>query len=86
MPKDIQDKDITQKEWKAVRALLKEALLGEEIPLESTKMRPKGVFKKYEGNPAFDGIPYGDKFTQLLRLLRKKHMHDPVAAFNSSTY
>jgi hypothetical protein len=75
MSKDIQDEEITQKKWKAVRGLLKEALLAEEIPLASMELRPKVVFEKYMGNPAFKDIPYGDKFTRILRLLRKKHMN-----------
>jgi hypothetical protein len=34
----------TEEQWKAVRGLLKEALLAGEIPLEPKEMYPKAVF------------------------------------------
>lgn len=68
--------DLEEKErWKAVRGLLKEALLAGEIPLDTKEMQPKAVFIKYgnEHELVFAGIPYSDKFTRMLRALRKKH-------------
>lgn len=70
----------TEEEWKAVRELLKSALLANEIPLESTEMRPKAVWQKYMdvNNPDIQCIDYQvksirDKYTRVLRALRKKH-------------
>jgi hypothetical protein len=69
------NQESTEEQWKAVRGLLKEALLAGKIPLESKEMRPKSVFALYEdaNNPVIAGIVYGDKFTRMLRALRKKH-------------
>jgi hypothetical protein len=65
----------TAGQWKALRGLLKEALLAGEIPLESKEMRPKAVFTLYKNanNPVIGAdIVYGDKFSRMLRGLRKK--------------
>jgi hypothetical protein len=64
-----------QEQWKAVRGLLKKALLAGEIPLESKEMRPKAVFTLFKNanNPVIADILYGEKFTRMLRGLRKKH-------------
>jgi hypothetical protein len=74
MPAAIQDEN-TAEQWKAVRGLLKEALLAREIPLESKEMRPKTVFTLYKNanNPVIADIVYGEKFARMLRGLRKKH-------------
>ena len=65
----------TAEQWKSVRGLLKAALLTGEIPLESKEMGPKAVFKLYQdnNNPVIADIAYGEKFTCMLRGLRKKH-------------
>jgi hypothetical protein len=70
----------TEDEWKAVRVLLKGALLAEDIPTDSTELRPKAVWKKYkdEDNTDIQCIDYTvkpsrEKFTRILRALRKKH-------------
>ena len=70
------NQESTEEQWKAVRGLLKEALLAGKIPLESKEMPPKSVFALYKdtNDPVIAGIVYGDKFTRmLLRALRKKH-------------
>lgn len=70
----------TAEEWKGVRELLKSALLANRIPIESDEMRPKEVWQKYVDakEPAIQCIDYSvkpirDKFTRMLRSLRKKH-------------
>ncbi len=70
----------TIEEWAAVRDLLKSGLLADEIPIESTAMRPKAVWQTFvdNGNAAMKVIDYDDKavrdkFTRLLRSLRAKH-------------
>jgi hypothetical protein len=69
------DQESTEEQWKAVRGLLKEALLAGKIPLESKEMLPKSVFALFKdaNNPVIAGIVHGDKFTRVLRALRKKH-------------
>ena len=69
------NQESTEEQWKAVRGLLKEALLAGKIPLESKEMPPKSVFALYKdtNDPVIAGIVYGDKFTRMLRALRKKH-------------
>jgi hypothetical protein len=67
--------NIEEEQWKAVRGLLKEALLAGEITVETKEMGPKAVFERYHNtanNPLAD-IVYGEKFRRLLRSLRKKH-------------
>ena len=70
----------TKEQWIAVRKLLKDALLSNSIPLESTELRPKQVWQKYMdvGDPDIQCIDYAnitvrDKHTRMLRALRKKH-------------
>lgn len=69
----------SDEQWKALRDLLKSALLATEIPLESTEMRPKAVWQKYkdEQHPGIQCVDYTvkssrEKFTRMLRALRKK--------------
>jgi hypothetical protein len=56
----------TAEQWKAVRGLLKEALLARETPLESKEMHPKAVFTLYENakNPVIADIVYGENQIQ----------------------
>ena len=70
----------TDEHWNALRNLLKQAILANEIPLDSKLMRPKQVWQKYydADHPDIQTIDYNiratrDKFTRLLRALRKKH-------------
>jgi hypothetical protein len=65
----------TAEQWKAVRGLLKEALLAGEIPVESKELGPKAVFTLYKNasNAVIADIVYSEKFTRMLRGLRKKH-------------
>lgn len=77
---DVDSSGPTPEQWKEVRALLREGLLSNHIPVESTEMRPKVVWQKYmdEANPAIQCIDYDDKsirdkYTRILRDVRKKH-------------
>ena len=59
--------------WKhhPARALLKEAFLSKEIPLDYSKsMGPRAVCDKYKKSRAFKGMPYDGAFTRRLRSLR----------------
>lgn len=75
----LDDNTIAIKEqWKAVRDLLKVAIIADEIPLDTKVMRPKAVYEKYKDNPVMKIVTYddkysSDKFTRMLRALRKKH-------------
>jgi hypothetical protein len=67
-------------QWKVVRALLRTALLANEIPCELVAMRPKAVWQKYKdvNHPNIQVIDYAnkhthDKFSQMLLALWKKH-------------
>lgn len=64
--------------WKAVRLLLKNALLSGKIPFESKEMLPKQVLEKFANHQDMAFISYKDasirdKYTRILRGLRKKH-------------
>ena len=70
----------TDEQWKAVRAALREGILAGQIPLDSTVMKPKQVWQQYKDakHPDMDCVDYKvkrthDKFTRMLRSLRKKH-------------
>jgi len=72
--------EVTKDQWQAVRLVLKTGLLTKEIPLESVAMRPKQVWEKYinDNNTSvqfidYKVVPVRDKFTRILRSLRKKH-------------
>ena len=72
--------DDTSDQWKPLRELLKAALLSGEIPIEPSEMKPKEVWTKYKSAnaPAMQFVDYADKsirekYTRLLRSLRKKH-------------
>lgn len=60
----------TKKLWKAVRGFIKEAVLVGEIQKD---MKPKAVYEKYKDIPVMAVVAYGDKFSRMLRALRKKH-------------
>lgn len=67
--------------WKQLRGILKAAILAQEIPVESKVMPPKAVWQKYkDANHPDIEVVVGDytgkpreKFTRILRSLRKKH-------------
>ena len=63
-----------KEQWLAVRSLLKAALLADEIPVNTKVMKPKAVYEKFKDRLELQVISYGDKFTRVLRTLRKKHM------------
>ena len=72
--------EVSDEQWEAVRGLLKAGLLADEIPIESKEMRPKDVWMKYKdaNAPAIVVVDYDDKkvrdkFSRMLRSLRKKH-------------
>lgn len=68
------EEDSAKEGWLAVRKVLKAALLADEIPVDTKVMKPKAVYEKFKDRPELQVITYGDKFTRLLRALRKKHI------------
>jgi len=77
-PEEDEQSGPTKEEWTLVRKALKNGLLSNEIPAEPTEMRPKEVWQKYVDHPDMGCVDYTnkqvrDKYTRILRSLRKKH-------------
>ena len=77
----VEDSDgPTDEQWKAVRKLLKTGLLEQAIPVNPKDKPPKAVWQTYvdNNNAGILCVDYSDKrirdkFTRMLRGLRKKH-------------
>ena len=83
---EVQEADIspspgpTEEQWSMVRNLLKTSVIAGDIPVDATKMRPKVAWQmlKDANKPAIEFVDYEiktvrDKFSRMLRSLRKKH-------------
>ena len=72
--------ELSDDQWKAVRAVLKAGLLDGVIPVDGTDMRPKQVWTQYRDANVeeilcvdYEDKGIRDKFGRMLRSLRKKH-------------
>jgi hypothetical protein len=80
----------TKEQWQIVRSVLKEGILAEIITLEPKEMKPKAVYENYKNDPNFGCLDYTvkatrEKFTRMLRALRKKHGDGDLANEGSKT-
>jgi hypothetical protein len=91
MADDEEIDPISKEEWNAIRETLKAGILAGEIPVNTKVMPPKALYEQYlkANHPAFifhyADIKARDKYTRILRNLRKKHMDGDLENENKST-
>ena len=76
---------ISDEQWNAIRDTLKAGILAGEIPVDTKALPPKALYERFlnSNHPAFI-FHYADKkaqdkYTRILRTLRKKHMDGDLA-------